>query len=111
MSREEKQHPRAREYVADLAARGRYHFVSAEAQAALGVSPAAAKLAISRLNKQRIVVSPARGFYVIVPPEYQSLRCLPADQFTIGGNFSAIPGSFRIPKSSTISKGTVAKTS
>jgi len=25
--------------------------------------------------------SPARGFYVILPPEYQSLGCLPAEQF------------------------------
>lgn len=27
------------------------------------------------------VASPARGFYVIVPPEYRRLGCLPADQF------------------------------
>src|SRR6266581_1633070 len=62
MKGENRPHVTAREYIADLAARGRYHFVSADAQSALGVSP-------------------ARGFYVIVPPEYQALRCLPADQF------------------------------
>ena len=28
-----------------------------------------------------MIASPARGFYVIVPPEYQSVGCLPADQF------------------------------
>jgi predicted transcriptional regulator of viral defense system len=28
-----------------------------------------------------MIASPARGFYVIVPPEYRSLGCLPADQF------------------------------
>jgi predicted transcriptional regulator of viral defense system len=28
-----------------------------------------------------VIASPARGFYVIVPPEYRSLSCLPADQF------------------------------
>lgn len=71
----------AREYVARLAARGRHHFSSADAQAALGVSPAAAKLALNRLAKQTRVASPARGFYVIVPPEYRSLGCLPAEQF------------------------------
>jgi predicted transcriptional regulator of viral defense system len=81
MKGEDRQHLNAREYVAGLAARGRYHFVSADAQSALGVSPAAAKLALNRLNKQKVVASPARGFYVIVPPEYQALRCLPADQF------------------------------
>src|SRR5208282_5875807 len=71
----------AREYVTGLAAAGRYDFGSREAQQALGVSPAAAKLALNRLAKQGLVASPARGFYVIVPPEYRSLRSLPADQF------------------------------
>ncbi|MCZ6772027.1 MAG: type IV toxin-antitoxin system AbiEi family antitoxin [Proteobacteria bacterium] len=71
----------AREYVAGLAAGGRYHFVSSDAQAALGVSSAAAKLALNRLKKQKAIASPARGFYVIVPPEYRALGCLPADQF------------------------------
>jgi predicted transcriptional regulator of viral defense system len=71
----------AREYISGLAASGRYHFASREAQKALGVSAAAAKLALNRLAKQKVVASPARGFYVILPPEYQSLGCLPADQF------------------------------
>ena len=71
----------AREYVNGLAASGRYHFTSSEARSALGVSAAAAKLALNRLAKQALIASPARGFYVIVPPEYRSLGCLPADQF------------------------------
>lgn len=50
-------------------------------QSALGVSAAAAKLALNRLAKQKLVASPARGCYVVVPPEYLSLGCLPADQF------------------------------
>jgi predicted transcriptional regulator of viral defense system len=73
--------PHARDYVTDLAGKGRYSFSSAEARQALGVSPAAVKLALSRLAKQRLIASPARGFYVIVPPEYRSLGSLPADQF------------------------------
>ncbi len=77
----ESNRPSAREYVASLAAGGRYHFDSRQAQSALGVSAAAAKLALNRLAKQGVVASPARGFYVIVPPEYRSLGCLPADQF------------------------------
>jgi predicted transcriptional regulator of viral defense system len=71
----------ARDYIAALAAKGRYDFGSRDAQRALGVSPAAAKLALHRLAKQGLVASPARGFYVIVPPEYRSLGSLPADQF------------------------------
>ena len=71
----------ARDYISQLAGSGRYQFSSVEAQAALGVSADATKLALNRLAKQGLVASPARGFYVIVPPEYRSLGCLPADQF------------------------------
>ena len=70
-----------RNFVSDLAAGGHYSFASSEAQSALGVSPAAVKLALNRMTKQGGIASPARGFYVIVPPEYRSLGCLPADQF------------------------------
>lgn len=45
------------------------------------MSAAAAKLALGRLARQGLVASPARGFYVVVPPEYRRLGCLPADQF------------------------------
>jgi len=74
----------AREYIARLAASGRYNFASKVAQAALGVSAAATKLALSRLAKQGEIASPVRGFYIIVPPEYRSLGSLPADQFIPG---------------------------
>ena len=73
--------PRARNVIADLAARGRYHFSSSELRSALGVSGAAARQALSRLAAKGEIASPARGFYVIVPPEYRRLGCLPADQF------------------------------
>jgi predicted transcriptional regulator of viral defense system len=71
----------ARDYVEALAAAGRYDFASDEARRALGVSADAAKLALNRLAKHKLVASPARGFYVIVPPEYRALGCLPAEQF------------------------------
>lgn len=71
----------AREYTEKLAATGRYHFDSAEARAALGVSAGAANAALHRLAKKGLIASPARRFYVIVPPEYRSLGCLPAEQF------------------------------
>ena len=73
--------PNIRSFVSNLAVGGRYSFASSEAQSALGVSPAAVKLALNRMTKQGGIASPARGFYVIVPPEYRSLGCLPADQF------------------------------
>ncbi len=64
-----------------LASRGRYQFGSEEARKALGVSEAAAKLALNRLARRGLIASPARGFYVIVLPEYHRLGCLPAEQF------------------------------
>lgn len=73
--------PRAREYIEQLVSRGRYTFSSEDARRALAVSADAAKLALHRLSRQKAVASPARGFYVIVPPEYRALGCLPADQF------------------------------
>lgn len=71
----------ARELIEQLASRGRYSFTSEEAREALKVSPNASKLALNRLAKQGLIASPARGFYVIIPPEYRSLGCLPAEQF------------------------------
>ena len=73
--------PRARDIIVDLAARGRYHFTLSELRATLGVSGAAARQALSRLAAKGEIASPARGFYLIVPPEYRRLGCLPADQF------------------------------
>ena len=72
---------RARQYIDALAANGQYHFDSATAQSALGISAAAAKVALNRLAKQNLIASAARGFYMIVPPEFRSLGSLPADQF------------------------------
>jgi predicted transcriptional regulator of viral defense system len=70
-----------RDYVNELASSGRHSFTTADAQAWLQASPDATKLALNRLQKKGLIASPARGFYVIVPAEYRSLGCLPADQF------------------------------
>lgn len=71
----------AKDYLEQLAARGRYHFTSAQAREALGVSANAATKALKRLKEQGALASPEREFYVIVPPEYRALGCLPAEQF------------------------------
>jgi predicted transcriptional regulator of viral defense system len=73
--------PKARQYIEHLVQNGRYSFTSREARAWLGASDDAAKLALNRLAKRGLIASPARGFYVIVPPEYRSLGSLPAEQF------------------------------
>ena len=73
--------PNIREFLDRLASSSRYSFSTSEALQALGISRPALKVALGRLARQKRVVSPARGFYLIVPPEYRSLGCLPADQF------------------------------
>tara|TARA_R110002073_G_scaffold227842_2_gene388651 strand:+ start:2024 stop:2833 length:810 start_codon:yes stop_codon:yes gene_type:complete len=70
-----------KDLIEALASKGRYSFTSEEAQDGLRVSPDASKLALNRLTKQGLIATPARGFYVIIPPEYRSLGCLPAEQF------------------------------
>jgi predicted transcriptional regulator of viral defense system len=68
-------------YITDLAASGRYHFTTEEATRSLGVSPVATRAALRRLAAKGAIASPARGFHVIVPPEYRRLGCLPPEQF------------------------------
>lgn len=71
----------AARFLDDLAARGRYHFAIGEAVAALGSSVPAVRAALRRLKAKGELADPFRGFYVVVPPEYRRLGCLPADQF------------------------------
>ncbi len=73
--------PRARDVIEDFAVDGRGHFTSAEFRSELGVSDAAARQALSRLAAKGLIASPARGFYVIVPPGYKRVGCLPGDHF------------------------------
>uniref|UniRef100_UPI00262995D3 type IV toxin-antitoxin system AbiEi family antitoxin domain-containing protein n=1 Tax=uncultured Tateyamaria sp. TaxID=455651 RepID=UPI00262995D3 len=77
----EYKHIRAKDYIDTLAARGRYHFAVSEISGDLGISNQAAYSTLSRLAKQGLIASPAKGFYMIVPPEYRALGCLPAEQF------------------------------
>lgn len=69
------------QYVLHLASLGKHCFTLAEVHVALGGTKAAVLAAVNRLMKKKSVCSPARGFYLIVAPEYQSLGCLPPEQF------------------------------
>ena len=60
---------------------GRLTFSAAEAMKALGVSALAARVALIRQREHGRIAMPYRGFYVIVPPEYRRLGCLPPEQF------------------------------
>jgi predicted transcriptional regulator of viral defense system len=69
------------DYFVELAEAGRHHFTMAEAMTAHGGSASAVQAALRRAVKRREIASPYRGFYLVVPPEYRRLRCLPAEQF------------------------------
>lgn len=52
-----------------LLSRGRHSFDVAEAAETLGLSRVQTLQALARLLKKGDIVSPARGFYLVVPPE------------------------------------------
>ncbi len=71
----------ARGYFDALSAAGQHHFTLDEAVAALGGSVVAVRAVLRRASRRNEIASPHRGFFVIVPPEYRCLRCLPPEQF------------------------------
>jgi len=75
------QKPALSAWVEQLQARGRYTFTSDEAESQTERSFVAAQTALRRLKEQGRIISPRRGFYVVVPPEYQSTGSPPASWF------------------------------
>ncbi len=70
---------KAQAFIDHLRSQGRYSFTLCEAEQVLEVSKIATLNALKRLKPN--IVSPAKGFYLIIPPEYQMLGCLPAEMF------------------------------
>lgn len=68
-------------WIRELLAEGRYFFTSKEAILALKKSSIAVRASVRRLKAKGLIVSPVRGFNIIISPEYQSLGCLPPEQF------------------------------
>ena len=71
-------------WIRELLAEGRYFFTSKEAILALKKSSIAVRASLRRFKAKGLITSPIRGFNIIVPPQYQSLRCLPPEQFIPG---------------------------
>ena len=68
-------------FADSLQGKGRYAFQRAEALGALSVSDEALQTAARRLAAKKRLVIPRRGFYVIVPLEYQTAGAPPPDWF------------------------------
>ncbi len=71
----------AKEFIENLASRGIHHFNLDGANSGISGSPTAVRAALRRLKKKRKLAEPARGFFLVVPPEYRTVGCLPAEQF------------------------------
>lgn len=69
------------ETISQLASEGRSCFSFEELKQRVNSSPEAIKSALRRSLKKGDIAMPHRGFYVILPPEYRSLGCRPAEQF------------------------------
>ncbi len=67
--------------VEQLQSQGRYTFTRPEAESESKRSFVAAQTALRRLKEQGRIVSPRRGFYVIVPLEYRVTGSPPASWF------------------------------
>jgi predicted transcriptional regulator of viral defense system len=68
-------------WVDSLQARGSYTFTRQQAQDQCGRSTVAVQSALRRLRKKGRIVSPRRGFYVVVPAEYVTAGSPPASWF------------------------------
>jgi len=68
-------------YIENLSRHGKCSFSLAEAERTLGKTRLALLSSIMHLLAKEELVSPAKGFYIIIPPEYKVLGCLPAEQF------------------------------
>ncbi len=73
----EKQLSSLTEYTSTLQISGRYTFTREDALAALKITPEALKLTALRLIKKNQLMRPKKGFYVIVPTEYQGAGAPP----------------------------------
>lgn len=69
------------EYINDLLKHGKCSFTTQQAQLALSKSAEAIYASVKHLLAKNELATPAKGFYVLVPPEYQVLGCLPAEYF------------------------------
>ena len=68
-------------WVEQLQSRGRYTFTRAQVESEIGRSFIASQSALRRLKERQKIVSPRRGFYVVVPPEYRIAGSPPASWF------------------------------
>jgi len=68
-------------WIAALPENGRYAFSRAEAESVTDASKTGVAATLRRMRKRNVLVSPRRGFHVVIPPEYRTAGCPPATWF------------------------------
>lgn len=68
------------EYLKDLRKSGQISFTLEQAVRDLQTSKHNVLVSIRRVKKHGEIINPARGLYVIIPPEHQLQGCLPAEE-------------------------------
>lgn len=67
-------------YLDHIRSLGQRSFTLNQAINDLKISKNSVLIAISRLKKRGDLISPSKGFYVIIPPEYRHFGCIPAEE-------------------------------
>lgn len=71
-----------KEYIKTVRASGRSFFTTTQAISDLMISRKDLYDRLYRAKKNGDIISPAKGLYVIIPPEYQKFGSLPAEEIT-----------------------------
>lgn len=70
-------------YIKDLRKKGKRSFTIQQLIVELKTAHAVALVGLHRLKQDGDIISPARGFYVIVPPEYQRQGSIPPEELVV----------------------------
>lgn len=72
---------KAEQYIDALTAEGSISFTAKQFIHDLDISYGTGKVILNRLSKQKKIISPSKGYYLILTPEFRKKGCLPADFF------------------------------
>lgn len=67
-------------YLETIRSLGKRSFTLEQAQGDLKTSRTSILSAISRMKKDGRIFSPAKGLYIIIPPEHRLLGCMPPEE-------------------------------
>lgn len=72
---------KAKTYIDNLAATGAISFTTTQMKDEMGITSKAVRRVLERLKHNHEVATPAKGYYLIIPPEFRRLGCLPPNYF------------------------------